>query len=145
MDKLPILVILFALSGCVAYPSKHLVSPEYIFSFKSLDAINVKIQVGIESGDVCNTGDSLEKVNGNFVSPKKYSWLKVAWAVPVTSSNNLYLCLTSSAGESYEWQTQVYYYGSLEPENKQFNCHLSSNGLVCYEQKHNQRSKANAK
>jgi len=123
------------LSGCVAYPSKHLVSPEYSFTFENFDVSNAKLHIGLEPESVCINGEALEKINTRFFSTEKYSWLKVLWAFPITSSNTMYLCATDSSNKSLVWQTDLYYFGPLEPKDKEFNCYINTGSLVCHEQK----------
>ena len=135
MKNFILLSIILALSGCIAYPSKHLVLPEYIFNFENLDVSNVRLYVGLESELVCSNGEALDKINSRFVSTEKYSWVKVVWAFPITSSNTMYLCAIDDSGKNLEWQTELYYYGPLEPKNKEFNCSINAETLVCHEQK----------
>jgi hypothetical protein len=134
MKNLILLIIIYMLSGCVVYPSKHLVSPEYSFTFKNFDVSNARLHIGLEPESVCSNGGELEKINSRFLSTEKYSWLKVLWAFPITSSNTMYLCATDGSGKNLVWQTDLYYFGPLEPKDKEFNCSIDAESLVCHEQ-----------
>ena len=135
MKQVLIALIFSFLAGCISYPYRNIASPEYKFIFNTKYIAEVYILKGISYQNPCKNGEKLKNTQSEFVSQKRHSLIKTSWLVPVTSSNDLYLCAISESGEIFEWKTTLRYYGSLAPDDMAFTCELEGQKLVCHEQK----------
>jgi hypothetical protein len=124
-------LFIIGLSGCIAYPSKHVSLAEQRFTFKNASQLNAAMYIGVDQTEQCNKASKLHRAGNDFIFPAKYSWLRVRFVVPVTGSKVLFLCVTDNDKNHYQWQTRLYYFGSLEPESNSFECAISEGELTC--------------
>lgn len=135
MRAVLVLVLVFSLSGCVAYPWRHASSAEYRFTFSNETLTKVSAYLGADDKAQCENAKQLRKEDNTYVLPREYAWIRVHMAFTATYSSKLFLCVLDDSNKQIIWEKEIYFYSSLEPDEKRFLCALQNFEIECSETK----------
>ena len=133
-----LIVLVFFISGCVAYPSKHVSEPRYEVTITGSDVTRVRFSSSLDNTeDNCDIGKNLKlNENGLFVLPEEYGYLKVAFMVPVHLFKPIRICAFSE-GNDFFWTENIGVLPNSYPEVFRFNCTVKEGKMACENSVHN--------